>query len=190
MQFRERNTAWGTYWTNNCARNAVSFSHLLQLNQSVQLGRYLSWDMGLWTLFPSAKWDSSEKYREHAKCIETSLTNLIQILSIHITLRPSQWHDDAMKWNIFRVTGHCAGNSPIPVNSPHKGQWRGALMFSLICVWINDWVNNSEAGDLTRHRAHYDVTVMEASSEHGSGGVNKSMHFIASFQGANIYLFT
>ena len=34
-----------------------------------------------------------------------------------------------------------------PVNSPHKGQWRGALMFSLICVWINGWVNNREAGD-------------------------------------------
>ena len=27
-----------------------------------------------------------------------------------------------------------------PVNSPHKGQWRGALMFSLVCVWINGWV--------------------------------------------------
>ena len=33
-------------------------------------------------------------------------------------------------------------------------------MFSLICVWINDWVNNREAGDLRRHRGHYDVTVM------------------------------
>ena len=47
-----------------------------------------------------------------------------------------------------------------PVNSPHKGQWRGVLMFSLICVWINGWVNNREAGDLRRYRAHYDVTVM------------------------------
>ena len=54
----------------------------------------------------------------------------------------------------------CAGNSPIPVNSPHKGQWRGALMFSMICVWINGWVNNRGAGDLRRYRAHYDVTVM------------------------------
>ena len=54
----------------------------------------------------------------------------------------------------------CAGNSPVPVNSPHKGQWRGALMFSLICVWINGWVNNGEAGDLRRHRGHYDVSVM------------------------------
>ena len=54
----------------------------------------------------------------------------------------------------------CAGNSPIPVTSPHKGQWRGALMFSLICTWINDWVNNREAGDMRRHRGHYDVIVI------------------------------
>ena len=54
----------------------------------------------------------------------------------------------------------CAGNSPVPVNSPHKGQWRGALMFILTCTRINDWVNNREAGDLRRHRGHYDVNVM------------------------------
>ena len=47
-----------------------------------------------------------------------------------------------------------------PVNSPHKGQWRGALVFSLICVRINGWVNNREAGDFRRYRAHYDVTVI------------------------------
>ena len=35
-------------------------------------------------------------------------------------------------------------------------------MFSLICVWINGWVNNGEAGDLRRYRAHYDVIVMES----------------------------
>ena len=35
-----------------------------------------------------------------------------------------------------------------PVNSTHKGQWRGALMFSFICAWINGWVNNGKAGDL------------------------------------------
>ena len=54
----------------------------------------------------------------------------------------------------------CAGISPGPVNSPHKGQWHGASRFSLICVWINGWVNNREAGDLRRHRSHYDVIVM------------------------------
>ena len=48
----------------------------------------------------------------------------------------------------------CAGNSLV------TGQWRGTLMFSLTCAWINGWVNNHEAGDLRRHRAHYDVIVM------------------------------
>ena len=51
--------------------------------------------------------------------------------------------------NIFRVTG---GNSSVTVNSTHKGQWRGASMFSLICAWTNGWVNNRGAGDL-RHIA-------------------------------------
>ena len=61
---------------------------------------------------------------------------------------------------IFRVTGPLCGEFTVPVNSPHKGQWRGALMFSLIYVWINGWVNNREAGDLRRYRVHYDVIVM------------------------------
>ena len=65
--------------------------------------------------------------------------------------------------NIFRVTGHLFGSS---VNSPHKCQWRGALMFSFIWAWINGWVNNREAGDLRRHRAHYGVTVMQAVPSH------------------------
>ena len=54
----------------------------------------------------------------------------------------------------------CAENSPVPVNTPHKGQWRRVLMFSLICGRINDWVNNREAGDLRRYRGHHDVIVM------------------------------
>ena len=62
--------------------------------------------------------------------------------------------------NISALLALCARNSPVPVNSPHKGQWRGALMFSLICARINGWVNNGEAGDLRRHRARYDVIVM------------------------------
>ena len=47
-----------------------------------------------------------------------------------------------------------------PVCSLHKGPWRGALVFSLSCAWINSWVNNRKAGDLRRHRTHYDVSVM------------------------------
>ena len=73
----------------------------------------------------------------------------------------TQAHDDVIKWWHFpRSWPFVRGIHRSPVNSPHKGQWRGALMFSLICIWINGWVNNREAGDLRRYRAHYDVTVM------------------------------
>ena len=57
-------------------------------------------------------------------------------------------HDDVIKWKHFpRYWPFVRGIHRSPVNSPHRGQWRGALMFSLICVWINGWVNNGEAGD-------------------------------------------
>ena len=70
-------------------------------------------------------------------------------------------HADVIKWKHFpRYWPFVRGIHRSPVNSPHKAQWRGALMFSLICVGINGWVNNGEAGDLRRYRAYYDVTVM------------------------------
>ena len=70
-------------------------------------------------------------------------------------------HDDVIKWTPFpRHWPFVQGIHWSPVSSPHKGQCRGGLMFSLICAWRNDWVNNREAGDLRRHRAHYDVVVM------------------------------
>ena len=52
----------------------------------------------------------------------------------------------------------CAGIDRSPVNSPHKGQWRGALKFFLMGAWIHGWVNNREDADLRRHHAHHDVT--------------------------------
>ena len=74
-------------------------------------------------------------------------------------------HDDVIIWKHFpRHWPFVRGIHRWPVNSPHKGQWRGALMFSLICVRTNGLVNNREAGDLRRHRSHYDVTVMVITS--------------------------
>ena len=74
-------------------------------------------------------------------------------------------HDDVIKWQHFpRYWPFVRRIQRSPVNSRHKGQWRGALMFSLICAWINGWINNGEAGGLRRYRGHYDVTVMSTIS--------------------------
>ena len=71
-------------------------------------------------------------------CSSSCLKNLMCILVIH---------DDVIKWKDFpRYWPFVRGIHRSPVNSPHKGQWHGALMFSLICDWINGWVNDHEAG--------------------------------------------
>ena len=70
-------------------------------------------------------------------------------------------HDDVIKWKHYpRYCPFVRGIHRSPVNSPHKGQWRGALMSSLISARLNGWVNNRKAGDLRRYDAHYDAIVM------------------------------
>ena len=63
--------------------------------------------------------------------------------------------------NIFRVTGLLCGEFTglrwIPRTKASDAKlW----CFFFICAWINGWVNDREAGDLRRHLAHYDITVM------------------------------
>ena len=81
-------------------------------------------------------------------------------LTIMLTLLWLELHKmTSSNGNIIRVTGPLCGEFT-GHRSPHKGQWRRALMFCLICAWIHSWVNNRKTGDLRRHRAHCDVTVM------------------------------
>ena len=103
----------------------------------------------------------------HIPAVDVQVSNCCQGIIIRHDKAKTYWSDgmNRMKTssngNIFRIAGPLCGEfHRSPLNSPHSGQWRGALMFSLICAWINDWVNNREAGDLRRHRAQYYVIVM------------------------------
>ena len=70
-------------------------------------------------------------------------------------------HDDVIKLKHFpRYWPFVRGIHRSRWIPPHKGQWRGALMFSLIYARINGWIDTGEAGDLRRHNTHYDVIVM------------------------------
>ena len=91
----------------------------------------------------------------HQQCIANGLRTLWCYKIITCT------HDDVIIWKYFtRYWPFVRGIHRSPVDSPHKGQSRGAMMFSLICVWTNGWANSWETGHLRRHRAHYDDTVM------------------------------
>ena len=100
------------------------------------------------------------RFREdHPPSFQNGRRNLViyrHILSMKIQ------DDDVIKWkNSPRYWPFVRRIQRSPVNSPRKGQWRRALIFSLICAWTNGWANNRDAGDLSRHRAHYNVTVMQ-----------------------------
>ena len=65
-----------------------------------------------------------------------------------VLIQLSTNHDDVIKLKHFpRYWPVVRGIHRSPVNSPHKGQWRGALILSLIYGWTNGWVNNRDAGD-------------------------------------------
>ena len=101
--------------------------------------------------------------------VNAALNDVLQHYCAQVELIPNTWeHDDVIKWKHFpRYLPFVRGIHRSPVNSPHKGQWRGALIFSLICSYIYGWVNNREAGSLRCHRAHHDVIVMKCSRELG-----------------------
>ena len=101
----------------------------------------------------------SKQYADILKLYADELKWCADIFHVFNSDMPS--HDDVIKWKHFpRYWPFVRGIARSPVNSPHKGQWRGALKLSMSCVWINDWVNNREAGYLRRYHAHYGVIVM------------------------------
>ena len=102
------------------------------------------------------RWKFTDAYMRHSASM-----NWYCCIVFHSRWLHCENHDDVIKWKTFSaLLPICAGNSPVPVNSPHKGQLRGALMLSLISAWINGCVNNLEVGDLRCNPTHYDVIVM------------------------------
>ena len=76
--------------------------------------------------------------------------------------RNEQCHDDVISGNIFRITGPLCGEFTghrwIPLTKASDAElW----CFLWSAPWINDGVNNREAGELRRNRTRHDVIVMQ-----------------------------
>ena len=92
----------------------------------------------------------------------TSFTGIID----HFLIHKSHWITyghmmTSLNANIFRVTGplwgEFTGHRWIPLTKASDSDfWR----FIWSAPWINNWINNREADDLRRHRAHFDVNIM------------------------------
>ena len=109
-----------------------------------------------WVIVPAIL----QRYTHYSRKAYTAIWKRTECQDCNKTLRPRlTWYCHQME-HLLRYWPFMRGIHRWQVNSPHEGQWRGALMFSLICGWINGWVNNRAAGDLRRRRAHYDIIVM------------------------------
>ena len=109
------------------------------------------------------------RFKGRLRCSFLTLKSLFQSYSqkgafLYRGISPLKHNDDVIKWKLLtRYWSFVQGIHRSPMNSLHKSQWRGALMFSLICALNKRLSNNREASDLRRHRFHYDVIVMQES---------------------------
>ena len=67
-------------------------------------------------------------------------------LNVYMTDKICIWHDDVIKWKHFpRYWPFVRGIHRSSANSSHNGQWRGSLMFSLICA-LNKRMSKQSGG--------------------------------------------
>ena len=165
-RWMDRRTKWNQYTRLNFFGKGyknVICKLILQHNMSI------SWEIALISMPQKIFDDKSALGQVMAWCCQAMSQCCPRSMSPYGITRP-QWVKVSImamimmtssNGNIFRVTGPLCGEFTVLRWIPHtKGQWRGALMFSLIYAWTNAWVNNREAGDLRRYRVHFDVTVM------------------------------
>ena len=165
LQFSRKLWPSSTTLSHGPSRSVRGVLGLLYLPRSISNGRELARSLVKAILYlDSLTWYKSGsiacRYLKSRYPLKTALSSPLCNNSDHICWKQFV-HDDVIKWKHFpRYWPFVRGIHRSPVNSSHKCQWRGALTFSVIGVRINGWVNNREAGDLRRYRAHYDVNVM------------------------------
>ena len=104
--------------------------------------RMRNWQLRRWRskFLGSCKGQAYKGHLEAQINRDTIVTSSLKFYPKKMASYIIQWHDDIIKWKHFlRYWPFVWGIHRSPVNSPHKGQWRGALMFSLICAWLNEW---------------------------------------------------
>ena len=140
-----RSTSADTLRNNNVIITSKWRCKVVWCNHVVNISSYVRWDLVIPQILSATFNDIIGSTRKPGK-LERK-----HILSFQ--------HDDVIKWRYFPRYWPF-GIHQSSVDSPHKGQWRGALIFSLMCAWRNGRVNNRDAGDLRLRRAHYGVIVM------------------------------
>ena len=140
MKFEQ---AWTFYLRTICSKTSYRFAVMFHPILICELAKC------------SVSWQQSSHVTQDLEQMDVCYSVGYSICKKWVGSKPSWWRHQIWKhfpryWPLVRRIHR------LLVNSHHKGQWCGVLMFSLICAWTNGWVNNRDAGDLRRHCTHYD----------------------------------
>ena len=116
----------------------------------------ISWQNRCWTSWCETFFRSNWSFQTESRSMyfQKCYHDAVCITTMQsVSPRCSLYHHDAVCTN--------RGSASNPKYRPCYDNLQAG--FSLICAWTNDWVNNQNAGDMRRHRAYYDVTVMKQS---------------------------
>ena len=93
--------------------------------------------------------------------VQLCVGNTTQLKSTRYTAFGLAWWRHQMQ-TFSSLLALCEGNSPVTGGFPSQRPVTSGFddFFTLICAWTNGWVDNRDASDLGRHRAHYDVIIM------------------------------
>ena len=110
----------------------------------------------IYTHLWGSKWYTACYLQSHNNMITGTDSLWVATIGIYVTSHQKSYHllkrywtihDDIIKWKYFPCYWPSVRGIHLSlVDSPHKGQWHRALMFSLICAWTNSWANNRDAG--------------------------------------------
>ena len=121
----------------------------------------ISMTLGLYDTLVSS-WSWHTVYRADSRFVPSQWETALLRNDVSNWLGASlESHDDVIKWKHFSrywpLCGDCTGHRWIPLTKATDAE---LLCFLWSAPWINGWVNNREAGESRRHRAHHDVILM------------------------------
>ena len=106
-------------------------------------------------LFGNFKWSTAVVLSCSVENFQTIRQPRNKLWANEVILPRFEFHGDVIKWKHFPCYWpFVRGIHRSPVDSLHKSQWHGDIMFSVMCVSTNGRTNNGGAHDLRRHRVH------------------------------------
>ena len=105
-----------------------------------QLWQTVVYTQGLWVT----------KHQLLSGDIQFRMNSLLEQYHVYSRWMAKSWWRHQME-TFSALLAICAGNSPVTAEFPAQRPVTRSFDVFLICVWINDWANNREAGDFRRH---------------------------------------